>query len=121
MFSISNSYDEIWKAIIRPPREKYKIDDLGLLYFTIVAGKPKFRISGKTIVRNDFQLKNKRNLKLECSFFEPLKRPCDQLPCVMYLHGNSSSRLESLQILDILLSVQFSLVIFIAKYTTPLL
>jgi hypothetical protein len=42
--------------------------------------------------RTDFQIKNKRGLTLECSFFEPTKRVAKELPCVIYLHGNSSSR-----------------------------
>ncbi len=27
--SISKGYDDLWKAIIRPPREVYEIKDLG--------------------------------------------------------------------------------------------
>lgn len=57
------------------------------------------------IKRTDIQIKNKKNFKLECSFFEPAHRPCEQLPCVVYLHGNSSSRLECLPCLEVLLPV----------------
>lgn len=29
--SISNGYDDLWKAIIRPPRDDYRISDLGII------------------------------------------------------------------------------------------
>jgi len=47
--------------------------------------------------RADFELINERKQRLKCSHFEPLKsnRICRELPCVVYLHGNSSSRLEA--------------------------
>ncbi|CAD8063323.1 unnamed protein product [Paramecium primaurelia] len=93
--SLSAGYDDLWKAIIRPPRDnEYTEQDLG---------PSQFKIQGVLIKRTDFQIKNKRGLKLECSFFEPVKKPCEQLPCVIYLHGNSSSRLECLPSLDGLL------------------
>ena len=60
-------------------------------------------MEGKHIIRKDFQLTNKRNLKLECSHWEPVNRVQEKLPCVIYLHGNSSSRVESLQTLKVLL------------------
>jgi len=42
-------YSELWKAIIRPPRDKYLISDLG----------PKqFVIDKKLIKRKDFTLQN---------------------------------------------------------------
>lgn len=53
-------------------------------------------MQGVKVKRTDIQIVNKQKLKLECSFFEPVNRPCEQLPCVVYLHGNSSSRIESL-------------------------
>lgn len=55
---------------------------------------------------------NKRKLKLECSHFEPVIRPCERLPCVVYLHGNSSSRLEALACLDVLLTSNITLFCF---------
>ena len=46
--------------------------------------------------RTDFTLTNKKNNKLVCSFWEPFdeEREYPKLPCVIYLHGNSSSRCE---------------------------
>ena len=83
----SSAYDELWKAIIRPNRDKYNDIELG---------PEKFPIKGKYFKRTDFTLTNKKNNKLVCSFWEPFdeEREYSKLPCVIYLHGNSSSRCE---------------------------
>ena len=85
----SGSYDNLWKAIIRPTRDKYTIKDLGPY---------KFEINSKNYKRTDLTITNKHNIKLKCSFWEPFdeEREYDQLPCVIYLHGNSSSRTEAI-------------------------
>jgi hypothetical protein len=82
------TYDDLWKAVIRPPRDNYTDNDLG---------PEKFNIKGKNYKRTDFTLINERNLKLHCSFWEPYdeEREYDRIPCVVYLHGNSSSRAEA--------------------------
>ena len=82
------SYDDLWKAIIRPGRDIYEQEELGPF---------KFEINGKCYKRTDFELINNRGLKLICSFWEPFdeEREKINLPCVIYLHGNSSSRCEA--------------------------
>ena len=82
------SYDDLWKAIIRPGRDVYEQEELGPF---------KFEINGKCYKRTDFELINNRGLKLICSFWEPFdeERERINLPCVIYLHGNSSSRCEA--------------------------
>ena len=80
------NYDDLWKAVIRPQRDEYEISELGPKEFTS---------EGRKYKRNDFQLKNKRNLTLQCSMWEPVNYPAPQLPCVIYLHGNASSRIEA--------------------------
>ena len=82
------SYDDLWKAIIRPGRDMYEQEELGPF---------KFEINGKCYKRTDFELINNRGLKLICSFWEPFdeEREKINLPCVIYLHGNSSSRCEA--------------------------
>lgn len=79
---------DAWKAIIRPPRDDYSIEELGPVNFMI--GKKSFQ-------RVDFDLENERKQTLKCSLFEPVEsdRPAKELPCVIYLHGNSSSRVEA--------------------------
>ena len=82
------NYDDLWKALIRPNRDIYTKQDLGPI---------KFEIGDKCFKRTDFELINKRSYKLMCSFWEPFdeERESIQLPCVIYLHGNSSSRCEA--------------------------
>ena len=83
----SGSYEELWKAIIRPYKDEYTNKDLG---------PEKFRLNSKYYKRTDFSLKNSRKQLLMCSFWEPYdeEREYSRLPCVIYLHGNSSSRCE---------------------------
>ena len=50
----------------------------------------------KNYTRHDFQIQNKRNFRLECSLWEAKATPSSF--CVVYLHGNSSSRFESVQL-----------------------
>ena len=83
------SYEFLWKAIIRPGRDDaYGEEDLGPF---------KFEISDNCYKRTDFELINNRGYKLICSFWEPFdeERERINLPCVIYLHGNSSSRCEA--------------------------
>ena len=82
------TYDDLWKAIIRPNKDEYTQDELGPF---------KFEFKGKCYKRTDFELINKRSQKIECSFWEPFdeEREKPRLPCVIYLHGNSSSRCEA--------------------------
>ena len=57
---------------------------------------------------------NRRNLKLYCSFWEPFdeEREYDRLPCVVYLHGNSSSRAEAVSEVVYLLPMNICLFAF---------
>lgn len=87
-----------WRMIIRPPRAEYGVADLG---------PPRFRLGSREYERRDIQLLNPRGQKLECSHFRPIDPALDQgdtkLPCVVYLHGNCSSRLEAADTLHVLL------------------
>eukprot|EP00927_Polykrikos_kofoidii_P015193 TRINITY_DN16740_c0_g1_i1.p1 TRINITY_DN16740_c0_g1~~TRINITY_DN16740_c0_g1_i1.p1 ORF type:complete len:531 (-),score=80.28 TRINITY_DN16740_c0_g1_i1:456-2048(-) len=95
---LTDTYGVLWKMIIRPPRAEYSPEDLG---------PKKFRMGDKSFERNDLQLVNDRGLKLECSHFVPLRQKGkgkpDSMPCVIYLHGNCSSRLEASDTLQVLL------------------
>ncbi len=99
------TYDDLWKAVIRPPRDEYTDMDLG---------PEKFNIRGKNYKRTDFTILNKRNLKLHCSFWEPYdeEREYERLPCVVYLHGNSSSRAEAVIEAKLLLQMNVTLFAF---------
>lgn len=82
------------------------------LIFNKTSGPKKFIISKMEIKRTDIFLKNKRGLLLACSHFEPIKPINPLLPCVIYLHGNSSSRLESLPCIEVLLPLNITLFCF---------
>ena len=99
------NYDDLWKAVIRPHRDNYKDKDLG---------PEKFEIKNKCYKRTDFTILNKRNLKLQCSFWEPFdeEREYEKLPCVIYLHGNSSSRCEVLSEIKYLLPLNITVFSF---------
>ena len=101
----SGSYDNLWKAIIRPNRDKYSSKDLGPY---------KFQLNSKNYKRTDIVIQNKNLLKLKCSFWEPFdeEREYPKLPCVIYLHGNSSSRIEALGQLKFLLPLNITVFSF---------
>jgi len=81
---LKKGYEECWKAIIRPPRHEYTESELGSKIFFM----------GNVCIRRvDIDLKNKRGMTLKCSWYAPLGINY-ALPCIIYLHGNSSSRLE---------------------------
>jgi len=89
-------YQELVNAIIRPPRADYKMEALG---------PPAFTFCGKRFTRTDFTLRTKRGYNLECSHWEPVERITDRIPVVIYMHGNSSARVEVLPQLSYLLSM----------------
>jgi alpha-beta hydrolase superfamily lysophospholipase len=64
--------------------------------------------------RTDLDLKNRFGHTLKCSHFEPEEsyRLWDTMPCVIYMHGNSSSRLEALEAAPYLLPSNISLFCF---------
>lgn len=100
---LEEQYSELWRAIIRPPRDIYELKELGPNVFSI---------ENKNFQRTDLWLTNPRGFSLACSHFEPVpsERPADQLPCVVYLHGNCSSRLEAITVLPVLLP--FNITVF---------
>ena len=100
---LGSKYDNLWRYVIRPERDDYSLDELG----------PKiFEHYNKIFKRTDLTLTNKRNLKLCCSFWEPEERKYPKLPCVIYLHGNSSSRTEIFPELYYLLSSDITVFAF---------
>ena len=102
---IDISYETLWKAIIRPPRDKYDEDLLGEKIFTY---------HSKSYTRTDYTLLSKRGFLMKCSFIQlSLKeRKNFVMPVVVYLHGNSSSRLEGLKMAPELLKKNINVFIF---------
>ena len=83
------TYESLWKAIIRPPRDYYREEDLG---------PSAFEFNGRLYIRKDFEILDFRGKLLKLSFIEPesKERPADVMPCVIYIHANSSSRVEGI-------------------------
>jgi len=96
-------YQELVNAIIRPPRADYKME---------VLGPPAFTFCGKRFTRTDFTLQTKRGFNLECSHWEPVERATDRIPVIIYMHGNSSARVEVLPQLSYLLSLGLAVFAF---------
>ena len=75
-------------------------------------GPPAFTFCGKRFTRTDFTLQTKRGYNLECSHWEPVERATDRIPVVIYMHGNSSARVEVLPQLSYLLSLGLAVFAF---------
>ena len=130
-------YQELVNAIIRPPRAEYKVrkvklklamnntfvnsvltpgiflsDYLDYLLQMEALGPPAFNFCGKRFTRTDFCLQTKRGYNLECSHWEPVERATDRIPVVIYMHGNSSARIEVLPQLSYLLSLGLAVFAF---------
>jgi pimeloyl-ACP methyl ester carboxylesterase len=75
-------------------------------------GPPAFNFCGKRFTRTDFTLRTKRGYNLECSHWEPVERTIDRIPVIIYMHGNSSARLEVIPQLSYLLSLGLAVFAF---------
>ena len=102
---IKFSYETLWKFIIRPPRDDYTESTLG---------SPSFHFNSKTYIRRDYDIMSTEGYILKCSLIEPKKayRPSVKMPVVIYLHGNSSSRIEGLNMAKVLLRKNINLFVF---------
>ena len=111
-----SAWRTVVRLVIRPPRASYDVGELGPLSFEI----PSLHDAQKKLacVRSDFTVLNDDGLKLACSLWSRVldadnfddrakwrrpgkasteKRPkAFEKPCVLYLHGNASCRLECL-------------------------
>ena len=94
-------YEELVNAIIRPPRADYDPARLG---------PTEFEFCGRSYRREDLVLRNARGLALQCSHWAPVGSKGE--PCVVFLHGNSSARLEGLNQLSVCLGFGLTLFAF---------
>jgi len=102
---IKLSYDSLWKYIIRPPRYNYNKNTLG---------PPSFLYRGKIYQRKDYNLISSMGYIMKCSLIEPdiSNRPKDSMPLVLYLHGNGSSRVEGIHMIEELLKRDINIFLF---------
>ena len=99
---IKFSYEALWKYIIRPPRDNYSLDLLG---------PTSFLYRGKIYQRKDYDLISSMGYIMKCSLVEPqIKyRPTNEMPIILYLHGNCSSRVEGMRMTEELLKRDINL------------
>jgi len=100
---VASSYSELVNTIIRPPRLNYKVSDLGPNSF--IWSKCRFQ-------RSDFSLTGARGQQLSCSWWRPASSFGSPRPCVVYMHGNTSCRLEAVDVLKPVLGQGMSLLAF---------
>ena len=102
---IKISYDTLWKFIIRPPRDQYSEEELGETHFIY---------HRKSYIRTDYSIISSEGHTLKCSFIQPDSdsRPKEEMPVVIYLHGNSSSRLEGIRMANTLIKRDINLFLF---------
>jgi dipeptidyl aminopeptidase/acylaminoacyl peptidase len=96
------SYEALWKYIIRPPRDNYSEDLLGPTTFIY---------RGKVYQRKDYDILSSMGYTMKCSLIEPQQayRPSEEMPLILYLHGNSSSRLEGMRMTEEILKKDINL------------
>ncbi|KAJ8606761.1 hypothetical protein CTAYLR_009556 [Chrysophaeum taylorii] len=95
---VKNIRRKLVDAIIRPDRFNYKIADLGPRVFS-------FAMPGSeevTVTRADFDVTSRRGLSIKVSHWEideerrEARVASNVRPCIVYVHGNGSCRLECL-------------------------
>jgi pimeloyl-ACP methyl ester carboxylesterase len=89
--------------ICRPPRKEYVTEDLG---------PARYLLQEQMCVRNDLELVTRRKMKIKCSHYLPVDSESlqveGQVPCVVYLHGNSGSRMDADDMVDTFLAEKIS-------------
>ena len=91
--------------IIRPPRAEYNEASIS----------KSLDLDGKTYKYESFEINNPKGEKLSCTMFEPstdADRSGDEMPCVIYMHGNASNKTEGLQYAPLLASHGLNLCTF---------
>mmetsp|Transcript_37503 Transcript_37503/g.104247 ORF Transcript_37503/g.104247 Transcript_37503/m.104247 type:complete len:417 (-) Transcript_37503:147-1397(-) len=98
---------KLWNLVIRPPRASYSTSQLG---------PTEFIVNGVRATRRDVNLRTARGTILACSHFVPRQdrrgKEFHNFPVIVYLHGNSSSRLEAGSLVSTLIAQGISLFCF---------
>ncbi|KAL0490956.1 hypothetical protein AKO1_009774 [Acrasis kona] len=104
--NLSHLWDDVCNLIIRPQRCVYEP--------SVALGPRLFTLGNKIFERKDFDISNKRGLKLQCSHYQPIEtqRAAEKLPCVIYCHGNCGSRCDALDAVQVLLPYNITVLAF---------
>ncbi|KAJ1496437.1 Alpha/Beta hydrolase protein, partial [Baffinella frigidus] len=89
--------------ICRPPRKQYTVEELG---------PSRYLLHEQMCIRRDLELRNRMKMKLFCSHYLPVNTDSLKVdvpvPCVVYLHGNSGSRMDADDLVDFYLEHNIS-------------
>ena len=101
------SYENCWKFIIRPIRDRYFLSELD--YPEKVLRNP-----SNCYIREDYTVLSRRGFLMQCSFYrmDLSKRDPYIRPVIIYLHGNSSSRIEGSKAAIFLINYGIDLFVF---------
>ena len=102
---VSFSYETLWKSIIRPKRDEYSEDDLGL---------DSFKIKQKHFSRKNYIILGTNGNILKCTFYklDEIDRKTLSIPIIIYLHGNCGSRTDSMKYIRKILENEINLFCF---------
>ncbi|KAF1323899.1 hypothetical protein FI667_g10165, partial [Globisporangium splendens] len=121
---VVKSYNDVIEGVIRPPRARYAVDSLGDTEFPLPepeedAGHGTSGDGGAAsqfVRREDFHVRNDRELKVLCSHWrlyeDKESRTPMVTPCLVYLHSNIGSRVDALRVRDLALQRGFSVLAF---------
>jgi pimeloyl-ACP methyl ester carboxylesterase len=95
---------EIFAGLIcRPPRKEYTEADLG---------PSRYLLQDQMCIRQDLDLVTRRKMTIKCSLYLPVDSDTLEVtapvPCVVYLHGNSGSRMDADDMVDTFLAEQIA-------------
>ena len=86
-------FDMAVRSMLRPPRQQYRIDQLGPRHFYF---------GGRRFYRECIVLENDKGHSLRCYHWRPMLVDAGvAVPCVVYMHSQKGSLLESLDILRV--------------------
>jgi pimeloyl-ACP methyl ester carboxylesterase len=124
---VEKGYNDVIRTVIRPPRARYSLDQLGDESFSLSPSDHAFSTTNdeekeskaddeRHVRRTDVDLTNDRGLQLRCSHWQLYAsassvRPVPS-PCLVYLHSNMGSRLDALRLRDLALLRGFSVFAF---------
>ena len=93
--------------VIRPPRSTYPEPNIGKVYQN--------QWGDKVYDIDSFWVPNAKGQKMSCSFISPHKKEDwtgEEMPCVIYMHGNAGNKTEGFEYAEKILKMGFNLCVF---------